>query len=179
MLHIHDRQGWVQFNANNPPAEKTLLWYHFDIVGTHLGYFIPFECFHGKSGFLTGDVTHWQYTQAFSEKEKSLKCLSSIQTLEEMPPNEWLAFCPASFLKLKLEQQNVYFCYEDAEQLCLAYDQISINTRLDAKTGTTVKSRFVANPQSPSKARAWVHQLLKPKAVILAPANPDTIQTLG
>lgn len=38
------------------------LWYFFKHVGVHLGQYYGDWVFAGDNGFLTGDVTHWQYS---------------------------------------------------------------------------------------------------------------------
>lgn len=55
---------WIEFKYNDPdthPEEKKDLWYFFKYVGVHKGQYYGDWTFAGKSGFLGGDVTHWQY----------------------------------------------------------------------------------------------------------------------
>ncbi len=51
---------WVEYSKQKPEQDK-VLWYFFDVVGVHKGQYYGNSLFAGERGFLTGDVTHWQY----------------------------------------------------------------------------------------------------------------------
>lgn len=62
---------WIEYKFGDKtthPKENKKLWYFFDIVGVHLGMFRGEHCFASKKGFLTGDVTHWQYYEEEQEQ---------------------------------------------------------------------------------------------------------------
>ena len=49
---------WIEF-CNQAPSPCQRVLYFFEVTGISVGEFSPPETFSGKSGFLTGDVTHW------------------------------------------------------------------------------------------------------------------------
>jgi hypothetical protein len=60
---------WIKITDEVPEESKTL-FYFFGMVGVHIGEYCGIEAeycpdtghvFGGKSGWLTGDVTHWMY----------------------------------------------------------------------------------------------------------------------
>lgn len=56
--------AWVEMDFNDKdtiPNTKTPLWYYFEYTGVSHGEYYGDWVFAGKRGFLTGDVTHWQY----------------------------------------------------------------------------------------------------------------------
>tara|TARA_R110002110_G_scaffold51016_3_gene150309 strand:- start:485 stop:868 length:384 start_codon:yes stop_codon:yes gene_type:complete len=64
-----EEHGWINIDDQTPEQEKPLL-YFFDCTGVSAGYYYGIEedyCpvnghqFGGPGGWLTGDVTHWQY----------------------------------------------------------------------------------------------------------------------
>jgi hypothetical protein len=51
---------WIEYIKQKPEQNRDL-WYYFDVVGVHHGQYHGDWLFAGQRGFLTGDVTHWQY----------------------------------------------------------------------------------------------------------------------
>ena len=52
------------------PEEGQSVIYYFDVVGMHFGKYYGDNCFGGRSGFLTGDVTHWMPLPELPESTK-------------------------------------------------------------------------------------------------------------
>lgn len=52
---------WIEYSKERPMQDRDL-WYFFKHVGVHLGQYYGDWVFAGDNGFLTGDVTHWQYS---------------------------------------------------------------------------------------------------------------------
>lgn len=42
------------------PEEGQPVYYYFELLGTFEGKYYGDNCFGGKMGFLTDDVTHWK-----------------------------------------------------------------------------------------------------------------------
>jgi hypothetical protein len=69
-MEIILKSRWIKIEDETPQIDKPL-WYFFDMVGTHKGVFRGFyegnegmHVFVGHhGGWLTGDVTHWQYDE--------------------------------------------------------------------------------------------------------------------
>ena len=63
-LSMRKDRDWINIE-DKVPVEDRLLLYYFRTVGVHAGYYYGKEkhghAFGGPSGFLVGDVTHWQY----------------------------------------------------------------------------------------------------------------------
>ncbi len=57
--------NWIDY-ARQQPIEGLDLWYYCEEVGVHQGQFCGADTFAGPGGWLTGDVTHWQYDQGQS-----------------------------------------------------------------------------------------------------------------
>tara|TARA_B100001057_G_scaffold208286_1_gene208952 strand:- start:76 stop:309 length:234 start_codon:yes stop_codon:yes gene_type:complete len=65
---------WIHVDERLPEVGEPC-WYHFDIVGTHRGFYgglyedeegrmwRGMSIFYNDYGFLTGDVTHWHPDQ--------------------------------------------------------------------------------------------------------------------
>lgn len=51
---------WIKYEEQKPKKNRDL-WYYFEHVGVHRGKYYGDWLFAGSNGFLTGDVTHWQY----------------------------------------------------------------------------------------------------------------------
>lgn len=49
---------WISVN-DRLPDEGVEILYYFEITGVSVGMFERPNIFYGRSGFLTGDVTHW------------------------------------------------------------------------------------------------------------------------
>lgn len=57
---------WIRVE-DRLPEESQLVLYYFEPVGIHVGRYnkevddegYEYNVFHGRSGFLTDDVTHW------------------------------------------------------------------------------------------------------------------------
>lgn len=64
-MSIH---AWIEFEKERP-AEGQLVWYFFDCVGVHLGYYHSPAEFSSATGFgfLNWDVTHWMPAPALSQ----------------------------------------------------------------------------------------------------------------
>lgn len=51
--------GWIEHDKQKPEHEQWV-WYFFEITGVNYGqYDAEGDCYHGRRGFLRGDVTHW------------------------------------------------------------------------------------------------------------------------
>lgn len=50
--------SWIEFSIKSPEPDQKV-FYFFKFTGVSVGRFAPPETFFGKSGFLTGDVSHW------------------------------------------------------------------------------------------------------------------------
>lgn len=64
---------WIKYDYNDPntkPEKGHPLYYYFDYVGVHLGQYYGEWTFASPNGFLTGDVTHWQYDEGQPVPEK-------------------------------------------------------------------------------------------------------------
>jgi hypothetical protein len=56
--------NWNVFNMydeKNLPEVDSDVFYFFEFTGVSKGQYYGGNCFGGNRGFLTGDVTHWQY----------------------------------------------------------------------------------------------------------------------
>jgi hypothetical protein len=57
---------WIKMSDRKPEEGQAVIYY-FDMVGRHRGHYttwteageFTYDVFHGPSGFLTDDVTHW------------------------------------------------------------------------------------------------------------------------
>ena len=52
---------YLLYDESTWPEEEVDLWYYFEHVGRCKGKFYGGHCFASDRGFLTADVTHWQY----------------------------------------------------------------------------------------------------------------------
>jgi len=60
---------WFEYQKQKPKQNKAL-WYFCEDVGVHKGHYYGNWEFASKSGFLMGDVTHWQYDVGQDKPEK-------------------------------------------------------------------------------------------------------------
>ena len=71
---------WVSIEDEAPEKGRRLLYY-FDMCGVFLGFYLGIDSnycsetghvFASNVGFLTGDVTHWQYMGEYPEDNEAL-----------------------------------------------------------------------------------------------------------
>lgn len=76
--------NWTKYVHEDPtthPEKNKPLWYYFDFVGVHLGEYYGDWVFAGNSGFLRGDVTHWQYDTGQGKPDQPQEDKDSIQDI--------------------------------------------------------------------------------------------------
>ena len=67
-------RDWIEYDIadeSTHPEQDRELWYYFEYTGVSLGKYYGEWEFAGDRGFLTGDVTHWQYAQPDGVKPKA------------------------------------------------------------------------------------------------------------
>lgn len=82
---------WVSIEDEVPEKGRRLLYY-FDMCGVFLGFYLGIDSrycpetghvFASNVGYLTGDVTHWQYMGEYPEDNEEL-VLSDIEYCESL-----------------------------------------------------------------------------------------------